>query len=252
MATAMSVDPEAPSACPPTCAARSRQIAAPRRGGGSGAPQLPPDRSACPECATTRATATGRLPASRGAPAQLAVLRARAARSHAAGHRGGARPRIACSAIESGRPRRSSSVVEQGTHKPLVGGSNPPSATNPASGMERPRARVRDLWAVAVPRTSVMLPARPFGGRRPYNRLPDRSTRTAHAEGRSLLNSRFMRNGLVTLVLVVGTAALLYLFLFNDEKVQSIPYSGSDDFLPDGRGRRARRIRSSSAARSSR
>ena len=38
-----------------------------------------------------------------------------------------------------------------------------------------------------------------------------------------------MRNGLVTLVLVVGTAALLYLFLFNDEKVQSIPYSGSDD-----------------------
>ena len=38
-----------------------------------------------------------------------------------------------------------------------------------------------------------------------------------------------MRNGLVTLVLVVGTAALLYLFLFNDQKVQSIPYSGSED-----------------------
>ena len=30
-------------------------------------------------------------------------------------------------------PWRSSSVVEQGTHKPLVGGSNPPSATNPRS-----------------------------------------------------------------------------------------------------------------------
>src|SRR3990172_2202325 len=29
------------------------------------------------------------------------------------------------------RARRSSSVVEQGTHKPLVGGSNPPSATTP-------------------------------------------------------------------------------------------------------------------------
>ena len=29
-----------------------------------------------------------------------------------------------------GGPWRSSSVVEQGTHKPLVGGSNPPSATN--------------------------------------------------------------------------------------------------------------------------
>ena len=33
-------------------------------------------------------------------------------------------------ALESGPPRRSSSVVEQGTHKPLVGGSNPPSATS--------------------------------------------------------------------------------------------------------------------------
>jgi len=43
------------------------------------------------------------------------------------------------------------------------------------------------------------------------------------------LNNRFARNGLVTLVLVVGTAALLYLFLFNDEKTESIPYSGSDD-----------------------
>jgi cell division protease FtsH len=38
-----------------------------------------------------------------------------------------------------------------------------------------------------------------------------------------------MRNGLVTLVLIVGTAALLYLFLFNEEPAQTIPYSGSDD-----------------------
>jgi cell division protease FtsH len=38
-----------------------------------------------------------------------------------------------------------------------------------------------------------------------------------------------MRNGLVTLVLVVGTAALLYLFLFNDQKATTVPYSGSDD-----------------------
>ena len=30
-----------------------------------------------------------------------------------------------------GPRRRGSSVVEQGTHKPLVGGSNPPPATNP-------------------------------------------------------------------------------------------------------------------------
>ena len=33
-----------------------------------------------------------------------------------------------------GRRRRSSSVVEQGTHKPLVGGSNPPSATKRRRG----------------------------------------------------------------------------------------------------------------------
>jgi cell division protease FtsH len=38
-----------------------------------------------------------------------------------------------------------------------------------------------------------------------------------------------MRNGLVTLVLVVGTAALLYLFLFNEEQPEAIPYSGTDD-----------------------
>jgi cell division protease FtsH len=37
-----------------------------------------------------------------------------------------------------------------------------------------------------------------------------------------------MRNGLVTLVLIVGTAALLYLFLFNEETPDTIAYSGSD------------------------
>jgi len=42
-----------------------------------------------------------------------------------------------------------------------------------------------------------------------------------------------MRNGLVTLVLVVGTAALLYLFLFNDQEPEAIPYSGSETALLD-------------------
>ena len=40
-----------------------------------------------------------------------------------------------------------------------------------------------------------------------------------------------MRNGLVTLVLVVGTAALLYLILFNQNPVPQIPYSGAGSFL---------------------
>jgi cell division protease FtsH len=41
------------------------------------------------------------------------------------------------------------------------------------------------------------------------------------------LNSRFLRNGIVTLVLVVGTAALLYMFFFPGETGKTIPYSGS-------------------------
>ena len=45
------------------------------------------------------------------------------------------------------------------------------------------------------------------------------------------LNSRFLRNGIVTLVLVVGTAALLYMFIFPDNKTEPIPYSGSGSFL---------------------
>ncbi len=41
------------------------------------------------------------------------------------------------------------------------------------------------------------------------------------------MNNRFLRNGIVTLVLVVGTAALLYMFIFPDNKSEPIPYSGS-------------------------
>jgi len=40
------------------------------------------------------------------------------------------------------------------------------------------------------------------------------------------LNSRFLRNGLLTVVLVVGTAALLYMFLFQKAPTAEIPYSG--------------------------
>jgi cell division protease FtsH len=41
------------------------------------------------------------------------------------------------------------------------------------------------------------------------------------------LNSRFLRNGLVTLVLVVGTAALLYMFIFQPTTSSAIAYSGA-------------------------
>ena len=45
------------------------------------------------------------------------------------------------------------------------------------------------------------------------------------------MNSRFLRNGIVTLVLVVGTAALLYMFIFPGAEATEIPYSGSGSFL---------------------
>ncbi len=43
------------------------------------------------------------------------------------------------------------------------------------------------------------------------------------------MNSRFLRNGVVTLVLVIGTAALLYMFLFPGETSTTIAYSGSQN-----------------------
>jgi len=45
------------------------------------------------------------------------------------------------------------------------------------------------------------------------------------------LNSRFLRNGIVTLVLVVGTAALLYTFIFRTDERPPIAYSGDGSFL---------------------
>ncbi|HET7678392.1 MAG TPA: ATP-dependent zinc metalloprotease FtsH [Candidatus Limnocylindrales bacterium] len=45
------------------------------------------------------------------------------------------------------------------------------------------------------------------------------------------MNTRFLRNGIVTLVLVVGTATLLYVFLFQGEQTQPIPYAGPGSFL---------------------
>jgi cell division protease FtsH len=43
------------------------------------------------------------------------------------------------------------------------------------------------------------------------------------------LNPRFLRNGVVTLVLVVATMALAYMFIFPGNSSQPIPYSGGDD-----------------------
>ncbi len=45
------------------------------------------------------------------------------------------------------------------------------------------------------------------------------------------MNSRFLRNGIVTLVLVVGTAALLYMFIFPGPADKALPYSGTNSFL---------------------
>jgi cell division protease FtsH len=46
------------------------------------------------------------------------------------------------------------------------------------------------------------------------------------------LNNRFLRNGIVTLILVVGTAALLYMFIFPNDGKEPLAYSGpKDSFL---------------------
>jgi cell division protease FtsH len=42
------------------------------------------------------------------------------------------------------------------------------------------------------------------------------------------LNTRFLRSGIFTLVLVVGIAAVLYMFLFDQPKPDTIPYSGGE------------------------
>ena len=66
--------------------------------------------------------------------------------------------------------------------------------------------------------------------------------------GSFLLNSRFLRNGLVTLVLVVGTAALLYMFIF-----QPIARTRPSPTAASARARRAHlRAAASATARSRR
>ncbi len=45
------------------------------------------------------------------------------------------------------------------------------------------------------------------------------------------MNNRFLRNGIVTLILVVGTAALLYMFIFPTDGAKPLAYSGADSFL---------------------
>ncbi len=45
------------------------------------------------------------------------------------------------------------------------------------------------------------------------------------------MNSRFLRNGVFTLVLIVGTAALLYMFIFQPDQQRPLPYDGEGSFL---------------------
>ena len=47
------------------------------------------------------------------------------------------------------------------------------------------------------------------------------------------MNPRFMRNGLLMLVLVMGVSALLYTWLGANDTVQTRPYSGPASFLAD-------------------
>ena len=150
---------------------------------------------------------------------------------------------------------RSSSVVEQGTHKPLVGGSNPPSATrpiptdgpppggpfrflhlrtrhHPAPSGVRTHDRGQDLCHGVVIALDAILG--PTGGARSSPARPRRLP----------LNPKFFRNGIVMLVLVVGTAALLFTWI---NSTTPPPRSATRSSWPTSRA--ARSTRSSSRAR---
>ena len=108
-------------------------------------------------------------------------------------------------------------MVEQGTHKPLVGGSNPPSATT----LDHLTAALPTRRAVSNPSPRGAQPS--ASAPRPYScnetqdlrhgvltgldailAAPATHGRRLLDPGGSSLNAKFFRNGIVMLVLVVG------------------------------------------------
>ena len=150
-------------------------------------------------------------------------------------------------------------MVEQGTHKPLVGGSNPPSATR----LDRPTTRRPAGRVVAIPsvdgratirtvsasvrrcrdqdlRHGVVAAPGAILGR---NRRRIGAVRTPEAPS---LNPKFFRNGIVMLVLVLGTAALLFTWINASQPAAPGRLLGSSSTT----SRPARSRRSSRKARS--
>ena len=119
-------------------------------------------------------------------------------------------------------------MVEQGTHKPLVGGSNPPSATNPlinpVAGVAYPSPGASNLHEPPPTARGPEWATRPKREPTLYSTHGDARRRLFHPEAPSL-NPKFFRNGIVMLVLVVGTAALLFTWLTSSAPTTDTSYS---------------------------
>ena len=139
-------------------------------------------------------------------------------------------------------------MVEQGTHKPLVGGSKSALRYQPATPTTAP-----DVAEAARPRSirlgggRVLLSGRDDGlrgspkGPTLYSRrwrVPSAHRRHGFPR-RRFLNAKFFRNGIVMLVLVVGTVALLYTWL-----IQGTPGTptGYSQFLADVQSGRVQKV----------
>ena len=144
-------------------------------------------------------------------------------------------------------------MVEQGTHKPLVGGSNPPSATTTRHTSTRRRfpparrGRFDFLTFPAVAIRSAAIVRRDDRGhdlgqgvwRALDGILATRGgarRRSLHPEAPSL-NPKFFRNGIVMLVLVVGTAALLFTWITTTGQPTNTGYSQFLAEVSDGQDR---------------
>src|SRR4249919_3103388 len=69
---------------------------------------------------------------------------------------------------------------------------------------------------------------------RRYTRTHRRRTVVARSTRRLLLNPKFFRNGIVMLVLVVGTAALLFTWLQSSSQPTTVGYSAFLDDVKQG------------------
>src|SRR5947209_3368282 len=96
----------------------------------------------------------------------------------------------------------------------------------PERGCGTPRiGATRAPWRPARPAAAPSDGSRGRGGARRYTRPEARAAVTRPSLRRLFLNAKFFRNGIVMLVLVVGTVALLYTWLIQTPNTTPNGYS---------------------------